>query len=183
LLGWGFPSLSSRSGSAFLGQLRQHTAYATSAVPLASLPEAAEPVEEDVVVELLADGAPTDWPTASASPPEDRPAPRAQDSSGNIHRICVVRKTLKMRRRGKDGDSSPPPAQIPACAANAPGSSGGRERGSSRRWPGRGRRTTTLMLPPGSRTGSKILQAAHQPRLGTLENQLISTNSSDEMLY
>jgi hypothetical protein len=43
--------------------------------------------------------------------------------------------------------------------------------------------TTTLMLPPGSRSGSKILQAAHQPRLGTLENQLFSTNPSDEMLY
>ena len=27
------------------------------------------------------------------------------------------------------------------------------------------------------------LQAAHQPRLGTLENQLFSTNPSDEMLY
>jgi hypothetical protein len=28
----------------------------------------------------------------------------------------------KTRRRGRDGDCSPPPAQIPACAANAPGS-------------------------------------------------------------
>ena len=46
------------------------------------------------------------------------------------------------------------------------------------------RRTTTLMLPPCSRSGSKTaLQAAHRPRLGTLENQLFSTNSSDDMLY
>jgi hypothetical protein len=32
--------------------------------------------------------------------------------------------------------------------------------------------------------GSKtVLQAAHRPRLGTLENQLFSTNPPDEMLY
>ena len=38
------------------------------------------------------------------------------------------------------------------------------------------RHTTTLMLPPCSRSGSKAaLQAAHRPRLGTLENQLFST--------
>jgi hypothetical protein len=27
----------------------------------------------------------------------------------------VVRKSLKKARRGRDGDCSPPPAQIPAC--------------------------------------------------------------------
>jgi hypothetical protein len=46
------------------------------------------------------------------------------------------------------------------------------------------RRTTMLMLPPCSRSGSKtVLQAAHRPRRGTLENQLFSTFPSDEMLY
>jgi hypothetical protein len=44
-------------------------------------------------------------------------------------------------------------------------------------------RAATLVLPPGSRSGSKISQAAHQPRLGTLENQLFSTNPSDKLLY
>jgi hypothetical protein len=46
------------------------------------------------------------------------------------------------------------------------------------------RRTTMLVLPPCSRSGSKtVLQAAHRPRLGTLEKQLFSTNPPDEMLY
>src|SRR5918999_1419512 len=46
------------------------------------------------------------------------------------------------------------------------------------------RRTTMLVLPPCSRSGSKTaLQAAPRPRLSTLENQLFSTNPSDEMLY
>ena len=35
---------------------------------------------------------------------------------------CVVRKSLKARHRGRNGDCSPPPAQIPACGTTAPGS-------------------------------------------------------------
>jgi hypothetical protein len=34
---------------------------------------------------------------------------------------------LERRRRGRDGDCAPPPAQIPACAANAPGSTSGHD--------------------------------------------------------
>jgi hypothetical protein len=46
------------------------------------------------------------------------------------------------------------------------------------------RRTTTLVLPPCSRSGSKTaLQAAHRPRLRTLENQLFSTNPPAFTLY
>jgi hypothetical protein len=68
--------------------------------------------------------------TVSPTPPSSSisvagPATRHRidhDSLGNIHRTCVVHNPLKVRSRGRDGDCSPPPAQIPACAANAPGS-------------------------------------------------------------
>jgi hypothetical protein len=46
------------------------------------------------------------------------------------------------------------------------------------------RRTAMLALPPCSRSGSTTaLQAAHRPRLSTLENQVLPTNSSDDVLY
>jgi hypothetical protein len=46
------------------------------------------------------------------------------------------------------------------------------------------RRTTMLVLPSCSRSGSKTaLQAVHRPRRGALENQLFSTKSSDDVLY
>jgi hypothetical protein len=46
------------------------------------------------------------------------------------------------------------------------------------------RRTTMLVLPPCSRSGSAtLLHSAHRPRLGTLENQLFSTIPSDYMSY
>ena len=46
------------------------------------------------------------------------------------------------------------------------------------------RRTMMLVLPPCSRSGSKtVSHAAHRPRLSTLENQVLPTNSSDDVLY
>ena len=61
------------------------------------------------------------------------PRPTCRCSRGNRHSrpkilqatstaICVVRNSLKTGRRGRDGDCSPPPAQIPASGTTAPGS-------------------------------------------------------------
>jgi hypothetical protein len=61
------------------------------------------------------------------------------------------------------------------------GASGGRERGSYLWWRARGE--PRCCCRPCSRSGSKAtLQSAHQPRVGTAENQSFSINTSEEVL-
>ena len=63
------------------------------------------------------------------------------------------------------------------------GTSGGRERGSYLRWRGRGAPRCWCCRPARGPDRRPLCKPRTGPRVGTLENRLFSTNSSDDMLY